>query len=61
MKSHFKFNNYIALLIALLLIILGFVLGFIHRQNEINEKQAQEKTPVALISTITSTNSLSYG
>ena len=48
MKSRFKSNNYIAILIALILIILGFVLGFIHKQSESSEKQKQSDTPVAI-------------
>ena len=49
MKSRFKSNNYIAILIALILIVLGFVLGFIHRQSESSEKQTQTDTPVAIV------------
>jgi len=54
MKSRFKSNNYIALLIALILIILGFVLGFIHRQSESSDKQKQTDTPVAMVTRVSS-------
>jgi len=47
MESHFKSNNFVALVIALILIAAGFALAFIHRQSESNEKPS--KTPVAAI------------
>lgn len=54
MKSRFKSNNYIAILIALILIVLGFVLGFIHKQSESSEKQKQADTPVAIVTSVSS-------
>ena len=49
MKSRFKSNNYIALLIAIILMVIGFVLGFINKQSESAEKQKQTESPVAMI------------
>lgn len=57
MKTRYKTNNLIALLIALLLITFGFALGFIHRQSESKEKV--DKTPVAAVMTAISPNSIS--
>ena len=48
MKSRFKSNNYIAILIAVLLMVIGFVLGFIHKQSESSETQKKTATPVAV-------------
>lgn len=39
MKSRFKSNNFVALLIAVILIAIGFALAAIHRQSESNEKE----------------------
>ncbi len=52
MKSRFKSNNFIALLIALILITIGFVLGFIHKQSESSEKNV--KTPVTEVINVVS-------
>lgn len=57
MKTRYKTNNLIALLIALLLITIGFALGFIHRQSESKEKA--DKTPVAAVMTAISPNNIS--
>ena len=44
MKSRFKSNNFIAILIAIFLIAAGFILGFIHKQStaEKEKKQARQ-------------------
>jgi len=58
MKSRFKSNNFIALLIALILIAIGFVLGFIHKQSGSSEKNG--KTPVAeVINVVSETDTFS--
>ncbi len=48
MKSRFKSNNFVALLIAVILIAIGFALAAIHRQSESNEEKLS--TPVTATS-----------
>jgi len=42
MRSQFKTNNLVAIVIAILLIVVGFTLGFIH--NRMESKQTQRAT-----------------
>ncbi len=41
MKSRFKSNNFIAILLAIILFTIGFVLAFIHTQSKSAEADAQ--------------------
>jgi len=61
MKSRFKSNNFIALLIALLLIATGFALAFIHRQSKTIEEAERGTAPVAAITKVLSASSNSPG
>jgi hypothetical protein len=44
MKSRFKSNNFIAIIIALILFAVGFLLLFIHKQSESTQTRGQIKT-----------------
>ena len=43
MKSRFKSNNFIAILIAIFLIATGFTLGFIHKRSTAEEEKKQAR------------------
>ena len=44
MKTQFKSNNFIAVIIALILFAVGFLLFFIHKQSEASQTQGRVKT-----------------
>jgi hypothetical protein len=44
MKSQFKSNNFIAIIIALMLFAVGFLLLFIHQQSESSQSGGRVKT-----------------
>jgi hypothetical protein len=44
MKSQFKSNNFIAIIIALILFAVGFLLLFIHQQSESSQTGGRVKT-----------------
>jgi len=49
MRSRFKTNNFIALLIACILFAAGFALYFLHQRSKPNEPVGQIKTPVSVL------------
>ena len=44
MKSQFKTNNFIGIIIALMLFAIGFLLLFIHQQSESSQAKERVKT-----------------
>jgi len=49
MRSRFKTNNFIALLIACILFAAGFALYFLHQQSKPDEQVGQIKAPESVI------------
>jgi hypothetical protein len=54
MKSQFKSNNFVAILIALLLFATGFVLYFIHQQAQAAEGLGSTQTGITTNMTVLS-------